>query len=80
MVLTWTAKKDHFLDPIELERLFEEIKIRVPQKRVGQHLEIEEIQRLRKLVFKTKDQDWQKTGIYFFFKCTPGSISDLQNL
>lgn len=40
VVLTCAAKKDHFLDPIELERHFEEIKISVPQKREGQHLEI----------------------------------------
>jgi integrase len=55
VVLMHAAKKEHFLDPIELERHFDEIKISIPQKREGQHLEIEEIQRLRKLQFGQKD-------------------------
>ncbi|MFS8082238.1 MAG: site-specific integrase [Ginsengibacter sp.] len=81
VVLTCAAKKDHFLDPIELERHFEEIKISVPQKREGQHLEIEEIQRLRKLVFETKDQGLERDRNLFLFQVYTGLYySDLQNL
>ncbi len=68
VVLTHAAKKEHFLDPIELERHFEEIKISVPQKKEGQHLEIEEIQRLRKLQFDKKDESLERDRDLFLFQ------------
>ena len=74
VVLTHAAKKDHFLDPIELERHFEEIKISVPQKREGQHLEIEEIQRLRKLVFERNEQGLERDRDLFLFRFIQDSI------
>jgi hypothetical protein len=65
VVLTHAAKKEHFLDPVELERYFDEIKISVPQKREGQHLEVEELQRLRKLQLIRKMKVLNATGIFF---------------
>jgi len=81
VVLTYAAKKDHFLDPIELERHFEEIKISVPQKREGQHLEIEEIQRLRNLEFDAKDKSLERDRDLFLFQVYTGLYyNDLQIL
>ena len=81
VVLTHAAKKEHFLDPIELERNFEEIKISVPQKKEGQHLEIEELQRLRKLQFKKKDESLERDRDLFLFQVYTGFYyNDLQIL
>ena len=81
VVLTYAAKKEHFLDPIELERYFETIKISVPQKKEGQHLEIEEIQRLRKLEFEKKDESLERDRDLFLFQVYTGFYyNDLQIL
>lgn len=81
VVLTYASKKDHFLDPIEVERYFEEVKISVPKKKEGQHLEIEEIQRLRKLVFNEKDKSLQRDRDLFLFQVYTGFYyNDLQIL
>jgi len=81
VVLTYAAKKEHFLDPIELERNFEEIKISVPQKKEGQHLEIEELQRLRKLQFEKKDESLERDRDLFLFQVYTGFYyNDLQIL
>jgi len=81
VVLTHAAKKEHFLDPIELERHFEEIKISVPQKKEGQHLEIEELQRLRKLQFDKKDVSLERDRDLFLFQVYTGFYyNDLQIL
>lgn len=81
VVLTYAAKKDHFLDPIEVERYFEEIKVSVPKKKEGLHLEIEEVQRLRKLVFEEKDYSLQRDRDLFLFQVYTGLYyNDLQIL
>lgn len=81
VILTYAAKKDHFLDPIEVERYFEEIKVSVPKKKEGQHLEIEEVQRLRKLVFEEKDYSLQRDRDLFLFQVYTGLYyNDLQIL
>lgn len=81
VVLMHAAKKEHFLDPIELERHFEEIKISVPQKKEGQHLEIEELQRLRKLQFEKKDVSLERDRDLFLFQVYTGFYyNDLQIL
>ena len=68
VVLTHAAKKDYFLDHVEVERYFEEVKISIPKKKEGQHLEIEEIQRLRKLQFCEKDQSLARDRDLSFFR------------
>lgn len=81
VVLTYAAKKDHFLDPIEVERYFGEVKISVPKKKEGQHLEIEEIQRLRRLVFDEKDKSLKRDRDLFLFQVYTGFYyNDLQIL
>lgn len=72
VVLTYAAKKDHFLDPIEVERYFEEIKVSVPRKKEGQHLEIEEVQRLKKLDFAEADKSLQRDRDLFLFQIYTG--------
>ena len=55
VVLNYAAKKDRFLDAKEIENYFDEIKIHVPTKKEGQHIEIEDLQKLKALVFDKKD-------------------------
>jgi len=81
VVLTHAAKKDHFLDHVEVERYFEEVKISIPKKKEGQHLEIEEIQRLRKLEFSEKDAGLARDRDLFLFQVYTGFYyKDLQIL
>lgn len=81
VVLTHAARKDHFLDPIEVERFFDEIKVSVPKKKEGQHLEIEEIQRLRKLEFDERDNTLKRDRDLFLFQVYTGFYyNDLQTL
>jgi site-specific recombinase XerD len=81
VVLTHAAKKDHFLDHVEFERYFEEVKISIPKKKEGQHLEIEEIQRLRKLQFSEKDKGLARDRDLFLFQVYTGFYyKDLQIL
>jgi len=81
VVLTYAAKKDHFLDPIEVERYFEEVKVSVPKKKEGQHLEIEEVQRLKKLEFDEADKSLQRDRDLFLFQIYTGFYyNDLQAL
>jgi integrase len=81
VVLTHAARKDHFLDPIEVERYFAEIKVSVPKKKEGQHLEIEEVQRLRKLEFDEKDKNLKRDRDLFLFLVYTGFYyNDLQAL
>jgi integrase len=80
-VLTHAAKKDHFLDHVEVERYFEEVKISIPKKKEGQHLEIEEIQTLRKLQFSEKDKGLARDRDLFLFQVYTGFYyKDLQIL
>jgi len=81
VVLTHAARKDHFLDPIEVERFFDEIKVSVPKKKEGQHLEIEEVQRLRKLEFDENDKPLKRDRDLFLFQVYTGFYyNDLQAL
>lgn len=81
VVLTHAARKDHFLDPNEVERYFDEIKVSVPKKKEGQHLEIEEIQRLRKLEFDERDNTLKRDRDLFLFQVYTGFYyNDLQTL
>jgi len=59
----------------------EEIKISVPQKKQRQYLEIEEIQRLRKLQFDKKDKCLERDRDLFLFQVYTGFYyNDLQIL
>lgn len=81
VVLTHAAKKDYFLDHVEVERYFDEVKISIPKKKEGQHLEIEEIQKLRKLQFSEKDQSLARDRDLFLFQIYTGFYyKDLQIL
>lgn len=81
VVLTHAAKKDHFLDPVQVENYFEEITVSVPKKKEGQHLEIEEVQRLRNLTFDEKDKSLQRDRDLFLFQVYTGFYyNDLQIL
>lgn len=81
VVLSHAARKDHFLDPIEVERFFDEIKVSVPKKKEGQHLEIEEVQRLRKLEFDERDKTLKRDRDLFLFQVYTGFYyNDLQAL
>lgn len=51
VVLNYAAKKDHLIDPKDVEEMFEDVTISIPKRKEGQHLEIEELQRLRALTF-----------------------------
>lgn len=55
VVLNHAAKKDRFLDPTEVESFFEEVKISAPKRKEGLHLDIEDMQQLRKLEFNSKE-------------------------
>jgi integrase len=81
VVLNHAAKKDRFLDIQEIENYFEEVKIIVPIKKEGQHLEIEEIQKLRALKFDKKDQSLERDRDIFLFQVYTGFYyNDLQIL
>ncbi|MEO9146423.1 MAG: site-specific integrase [Ginsengibacter sp.] len=81
VVLNHAAKKDHLLDPGEVENYFEEVKVSIPKKREGQHLEIEEIQRLKKLEFREKDNFLFRDRDFFLFQVYTGLYyKDLQIL
>lgn len=72
VVLTYAAKKDNFLDPRILEGYFEDVKIAVPKKKEGQHLEIEEIQRLKNLVFTDIEKALRRDRDLFLFQIYTG--------
>lgn len=81
VVLTHAAKKDHFLDPVQVENYFEEITVSVPRKKEGQHLEVEEVQRLKNLTFDEKDKSLQRDRDLFLFQVYTGFYyNDLQIL
>ncbi|HSZ85753.1 MAG TPA: site-specific integrase [Puia sp.] len=81
VVVKHAAKKDHFLDPREVENYFEEIKISIPNKREGQHLEIEEIKKLKSLVFRKKEKSLKRDRDVFLFQVYTGFYyKDLQTL
>ncbi|NCU06082.1 MAG: site-specific integrase [Chitinophagaceae bacterium] len=81
VVLTHAAKKDHFLDPVQVENYFEEVTVSVPKKKEGQHLEIQEVQRLKNLTFDEKDKSLQRDRDLFLFQVYTGFYyNDLQIL
>lgn len=81
VVLKHAAKKDRFLDPRDVESYFEEIKISIPNKREGQHLEIEEIRKLKAFVFDKKDKSLKRDRDIFLFQVYTGFYyKDLQTL
>lgn len=81
VVLTYASKKDHFLDPVEVERFFEEIKVSVPKKKEGQHLEIEELQKLKQLTFSPNEISLERDRDLFLFQVYTGFYyNDLQIL
>lgn len=80
-VLFHAAKKDHFLDPTELERYFEEVKVSTPKKKEGQHLEVEEILKLKVLVFTENEKSLERDRDLFLFQVYTGFYyNDLQKL
>lgn len=72
VVLTHAAKKDHLLDPKAVEGYFKEIIIKVPRRREGQHLEIEEIRTLKNLRFEKKDHSLERDRDLFLFQIYTG--------
>jgi integrase len=72
VVLKCAARKDHFLDIRDVENYFEDIKISAPQKKEGQHLEIEDIQKLKALIFDKKDQSLERDRNVFLFQVYTG--------
>jgi integrase len=75
------AKKENLLDVRDLESYLEDVKITVPKKKEGQHLEIEELQRLRKLVFAKNEFSLQRDRDLFLFQVYTGFYyNDLQAL
>jgi len=79
VVLSHAAKKDNLLDKRDLETYFEDVKISVPKKKEGQHLEIEEIQRLRKLKFAKSEHNLERDRDLFLFQVYTGFYyNDLQ--
>lgn len=81
VVLKHAAKKDRFLDPRDVDHYFEEIKISIPNKREGQHLEIEEIRKLKAFVFGENDKSLKRDRDIFLFQVYTGFYyKDLQTL
>lgn len=81
VVLTHAAKKEHLIDVQDLETWFEDIVITVAKKKEGQHLEIDEIQGLRKLVFTSNEISLERDRDLFLFQIYTGFYyNDLQEL
>jgi integrase len=81
VVLMHAAKKDILLDRQQVEYFFEEVKITVPRKKEGQHLDIEEVQDLKKLIFVEKDRSLERDRDMFLFQVYTGFYyNDLQAL
>jgi site-specific recombinase XerD len=81
VVLMHAAKKDHLLDFHVVEQYFNDRPIQVPLRKEGLHLEIEEIQKLRKLKFDKKDSSLERDRDLFLFQVYTGFYyNDLQVL
>ena len=81
VILTHAAKKENLLDIRDLESYFEDIKISIPKKKEGQHLEIEDLQKLKKLQFDKKDYSLERDRDLFLFQVYTGFYyNDLQIL
>jgi len=81
VVLNHAAKKDHFLDPKDVESFFEEVKISAPKRKEGLHIDIEDIQSLRKLEFNSNEFTLRRDRDLFLFQIYTGFYyADLQIL
>lgn len=81
VVLTYAAKKEHLLNVQDIEQYFEEITITIPKRKEGQHLEIEEVQALRKLEFGREEKWLERDRDLFLFQVYTGFYyNDLQIL
>lgn len=81
VLLNHAARKEHLLDIDFVEQCFADITIVVPKKREGQHLEIEEIQKLRNMIFQEDDQSLERDRDLFLFQIYTGFYyNDLQIL
>ncbi|GAC1419623.1 MAG: hypothetical protein NVS1B13_06520 [Flavisolibacter sp.] len=54
------ARKENLIDVKDLEDYFREVKIHVPKRKEGQHLEIEELQKLRALSFNQTEYSLER--------------------
>jgi integrase len=66
------ARKDYLLDTQELKEFFGELKISVPCKKEGQHLEIEEVKKLRDLKFSERENSLERDRNIFLFQIYTG--------
>lgn len=81
VVLKYAAKKEMLLDSREVESFFEEVKIAVPKRKQGLHIEIEEIQQIRKLNFSLREYNLRRDRDLFLFQVYTGFYyNDLQVL
>lgn len=72
VILNYAARKDYLLDPQELKDFFGEVKITVPRKKEGQHLEVEEIKKLRDLKFTEREPSLRRDRDLFLFQVYTG--------
>jgi len=80
-VLFHAAKKDHFLDLTEPVRYFEEVKVGTAKKKEGQHLEVEEILKLKMLAFTENEKSFECDRDLFLFRVYTGvCYNELQKL
>lgn len=81
VILMYAARKEHLLDVRDLESWLGEVKISIPRKKEGQHLEIGEIQKLRGLEFTPTDKSLERDRDLFLFQVYTGLYyNDLQIL
>lgn len=81
VVLTYAAKKEHLLNVQDVEQYFDEIAITIPRRKEGQHLEIEEVQALRRLEFDKTERSLERDRDLFLFQVYTGFYyNDLQIL
>jgi integrase len=81
IVLEHAAKKEHLLDSRAVEEYFKEITITESKRKEGLHLEIEEIQSLKKLAFKPMEYGLERDRNLFLFQVYTGFYyNDLQIL
>jgi site-specific recombinase XerD len=81
IVLEHAAKKEHLLEPKAVEEYFQEITISESKRKEGLHLEIEEVQGLRKLTFLPSEQHLERVRDLFLFQVYTGFYyNDLQIL
>ena len=72
VILMYAARKDYLLDLQELKESFGEVKITIPRKKEGQHLEVEEIKKLRDLKFSEREKSLERDRDLFLFQVYTG--------